>query len=256
MIRLKNNEEIDIIADAGKIIAETYSELEKIITIGITTQEIDSFSYDFIKKRGGRPAFLGYHDFPASICTSVNEEVIHGIPGPRKLEDGDIIGLDLGVDLKGYIADAAVTLPIGVISAEAEKLIAVSKECLYLGLAQAKIGNRIKRISEVIYDCATRNGFDVVRKYCGHGVGYEVHEDPQIMNYVGPGANPRIKKGMVLAIEPMVNQGTYDIVVLEDDWTVVTADNKLSAHYEHTIAVYEDHVRILTTLDKNDRIAY
>ena len=256
MIRLKNIEEIQRIGDAGKILAETYTELEKIVCAGISTREIDQAAHDFVMRRGARPAFLNYRDFPASICTSINEEVIHGIPGSRKLQNGDIIGLDFGVDLKGYIADAAVTLPVGKVNPEAQKLLKVTEECLNLGIAQARCGNRIKHISEAIYNHAKSNNFDVVRKYCGHGVGFEVHEDPQIMNYPGPGGNPRIKKGMVLAIEPMVNQGTHDVEVLEDEWTVVTADSSLSAHFEHTIAVLEDHIRILTTLDEDNEIGY
>ena len=246
MIRLKNRDEIKRIRDSGKILAELYAELEKMVEPEITTEELDRFSKHFVEQRGGRPAFLGYMDYPASLCTSVNNEIIHGIPGSRKLKEGDILSLDFGVDLKGFISDAAVTLPVGTIDKERETLIRVTKEALDLGIKAAVAGNRIKDISKSVYDHAAEHGYDVVREFCGHGVGFQVHEPPQVPNYLSHGPNPRMREGIVIAIEPMINMGKGDIVIQADNWTVVTADGSLSAHFEHTVAVFEDHTEILT----------
>ncbi len=246
MIKLKSLNEIDAIRESCQFLAETHREIKKLITVGITTRELDSFARDFIEKRGGVPAFLNYMGYPASLCTSVNEVVIHGIPSKRKLKEGDIISLDLGIDYKGFFSDAAVTLPVGNISEEAEKLIRVTKEALYLAIDKAVVGNRIHDISRAVFNHAKNENYGVVRDFCGHGVGYSIHEAPQVPNYVGSGPNPRIKKGMVLAIEPMINLGVDDVRVLDDDWTVKTMDNKISAHWEHTVAVFEDHTEILT----------
>ena len=204
---------------------------------------------DYIIRHGGKPAFLNYMGYPASLCTSVNQVVIHGIPNKKPLQAGDIISLDLGIDLNGYFSDAARTLPVGKIAAEAEELIHVTRESLYRGISQVKVGNRISHISRAVHDHAVGHGYGVVREYCGHGVGYSQHEDPQIPNYVSRGVNPRIRAGMVLAIEPMINQWSGDVVLLDDDWTVETADGGLSAHWEHTVAVFEDHAEILTEID-------
>jgi methionyl aminopeptidase len=249
MIKLKSVKEIDGIRESCKFLAETHKELSKLIEVGITTFELDKFARSYIEKRGGVPAFLGYMDFPATLCTSLNEVVIHGIPSKRKLEEGDIISLDLGINFKGFFSDAAVTLPVGRISNEAEKLIQTTKESLYLGIEQAVIGNRIHDISRAVYNHAKKGKYGVVRDFCGHGVGFSPHEAPQVPNYVGSGSNPRIKKGMVLAIEPMINLGVDDVRVLDDEWTVLTMDKKISAHWEHTVAVFEDHTEILTVLD-------
>jgi methionyl aminopeptidase len=216
---------------------------------GITTGELDSWAKDFIERHDGTPAFLDYMGFPASLCISVNEEVIHGIPGRRKLKQGDIVSIDLGVELGGYYSDMAATYPVGSISDELERLVRVTKESLELGLEQAVFKNRVHDISRAVYDHAVHNGYGVVREYCGHGVGYSQHEDPQIPNYVSKGPNPRLKKGMVLAIEPMINMGTERVDILVDGWTVVTEDRTPSAHWEHTIAIFEDRTEILTALE-------
>jgi methionyl aminopeptidase len=248
MIRLKNEKEIAGIRDSGQLLARTLEELKKLVAEGVSTRELDAFARSWIESHGGRPAFLGYMNYPASLCVSLNNEVIHGIPGPRKLRQGDIVTIDIGVDLNGYFSDAAVTLPVGVTSKRREKLLQVTRECLERGLAQAVAGNRISDISRAVFEHATHNTFGVVREYCGHGTGFAMHEDPQVPNYVGPGPNPRLKEGMVLAIEPMINVGTGDIELLEDGWTVVTADGTDSAHFEHTVAVLRDRMEILTVL--------
>jgi methionyl aminopeptidase len=248
MIRLKNEEEIQRIREAGIILAETFSILESIIEVGITTEEIDKVVHDHIVKNGGTPAFLGYMDYPASVCASVNHVVIHGIPNKDKLKQGDILSLDLGVNLNGYIADAARTFRIGTVEEATEKLLRVTEECLFRGIEQAKAGNRIRHISAAVYNHAASYGYGVVHQFCGHGVGFALHEDPQVPNYLSKGPNPRIKPGMVLAIEPMINLGTDDVAILDDDWTVVTLDESLSAHFEHTVAVYADRTEILTIL--------
>ncbi len=248
MIRLKSESDIDKIRDSCNILSETYAEIAKLVEPGISLLEIDRFTRDFIEKRGGKPAFLGYQGYPASICISVNSVVIHGIPDQRKLKEGDIVSLDLGVDLAGYISDAACTVPIGKISPEATKLLEVTRECLSRGVEQAKAGNRIKDISQAVFDHADQFGYGVVRQFCGHGVGFSLHEDPQIPNYVGPGPNPRLKNGMVIAIEPMINLGGDEVEILEDGWTVETTDRSLSAHFEHTVAIFKDHTEVLTRL--------
>ncbi len=249
MIKLKSVNEINGIRESCKFLAETHQELAKLVEIGISTLELDKFARNYIEKRGGSPAFLGYMDYPASLCTSINEVVIHGIPSNRKLKDGDVISLDLGINYKGYFSDAAVTLPVGKVSDDAEKLIKITKEALFLGIEKAVMGNRIHNISRAVYDHAKNANYGVVRDFCGHGVGFSPHESPQVPNYVGSGPNPRIKKGMVLAIEPMINLGVDDVRVLDDEWTVLTMDKKISAHWEHTVAVFEDYTEILTLLD-------
>ena len=249
MIRLKNEREIAGIRESGRLLAGTLEELKKLVAPGISTQEMDSFARSWIERHGGKPAFLGYMNYPASLCVSLNNEVIHGIPGPRKLRQGDIVSIDLGVDLNGYFSDAAVTVSVGATSRKREKLAQITRECLERGLAQALPGNRISDISRAVYEHAARNAFGVVREYCGHGTGFAMHEDPQVPNYVGPGPNPRLKEGMVLAIEPMINAGTGDIELLEDGWTVVTADGDDSAHFEHTVAILRDHMEILTLFE-------
>lgn len=248
MIRLKSESDIDKIRDSCNILSETYSEIAKLVEPGISLLEIDRFTRDFIEKRGGKPAFLGYQGYPASICISVNSVVIHGIPDQRRLKEGDVVSLDLGVDLAGYISDAACTVPVGKISPEAAKLLEVTRECLSRGVEQAKTGNRIKDISQAVFDHADRFGYGVVRQFCGHGVGFSLHEDPQIPNYVGPGPNPRLKSGMVIAIEPMINLGGDEVEILDDGWTVETIDRSLSAHFEHTVAIFKDHTEVLTRL--------
>ncbi len=249
MIKLKNEDEINRIRESCKMLADVYDNLVGNIAEGITTNEINKLSYDLIVKRGGKPAFLNYNGYPATICISINEEVIHGIPSERKLKDGDIVSLDLGINLKGYFSDAARTLSIGRIPEKTAKLLEVTQNALNAGIDACRYGGRIKDISSAVYKIAKKYNYGVVREFCGHGVGFEVHEAPQIPNYVHPGPNPRIKKGMVLAIEPMINLGTEKVNILDDDWTVVTADGKPSAHFEHTVAVFEDRTEILTVAD-------
>jgi methionyl aminopeptidase len=246
MIRLKNEREIAGIRESGRLLATTLEELKKMVAEGITTRELDSFARSWIESHGGKPAFLGYMNYPASLCVSLNNEVIHGIPGSRKLRPGDIVSIDLGVDLNGYFSDAAITIPVGATSKKRERLMQVTRECLERGVAQAVPGNRISDISRSIFEHAAENSFGVVREYCGHGTGFAMHEDPQVPNYIGGGPNPRLKEGMVLAIEPMINAGTGDIELREDGWTVVTADGADSAHFEHTVAVLRDRMEILT----------
>jgi methionyl aminopeptidase len=246
MIRLKNEKEIAGIRASGRLLAWTLQELAKLVAEGITTRELDAFSKSWIESHGGKPAFLGYNKYPASLCISVNNEVIHGIPGPRRLRAGDIVSLDLGVNLNGYFSDSAISVAVGQTTKQREKLLQVTKECLERGVSQALPGNRISDIGRAVFDHATRNGFGVVRDYCGHGVGFANHEDPQIPNYVSAGPNPRLKEGMVLAIEPMVNAGSGEIELLDDGWTVVTEDGSDSAHFEHTVAVLRDGMEILT----------
>ncbi|MFP4385104.1 MAG: type I methionyl aminopeptidase [Spirochaetia bacterium] len=246
MIPIKTEKQIQGIRESGKLLAELFRALEKRIEPGAVLLDLDKFAYQYITERGGEPAFLGYMGFPASLCISVNEEVIHGIPGKRKLKPGDIVGIDCGVKFNRYYSDSAVTYPVGDISAEAEALLKVTRESLAAGIEAAKAGNRIKDISRAVYRYNKDRGYGVVRQFCGHGIGLEIHESPQIPNYVGPGPNPRLKPGMVLAIEPMINIGTDEVYIGEDDWTVFTDDGTLSAHFEHTIAIYRDRTEILT----------
>jgi methionyl aminopeptidase len=246
MIRIKNEKEIAGIRESGKLLAGTLEELKKLVGEGITTRELDAFARSWIESHGGKPAFLGYMNYPATLCVSLNNEVIHGIPGPRKLRQGDIVSIDVGVERNGYFSDAAVTVPVGATTRKREKLMQVTRECLELGIAEAVAGNRISDISRAVFKHAVGSSCGVVRDYCGHGTGFAMHEDPQVPNYVGAGPNPRLKEGMVLAIEPMINAGTGDIELREDGWTVVTADGADSAHFEHTVVVLRDRMEILT----------
>jgi methionyl aminopeptidase len=246
MITLKNEKQIEGIRKSAKILASLHRELNVVIKEGVTTKEVDTFCYDFIVGHNAIPAFLGYMDYPASACISVNEEVIHGIPGKRVLCDGDIVSIDLGVILNGYFSDAAQTIIIGKTDPEIAKLVQVTKECLEAAIIAADTGKRISDISRAVFNHANKNGYGVVREYCGHGVGLALHEEPQIANYVSAGQNPRLRPGMVLAIEPMINMGSRNILHLDDGWTVVTADSLPSAHWEHTIAVHKDHIEVLT----------
>jgi methionyl aminopeptidase len=247
MIRLKNAVQIDGIRASCRLLRKMYDELLPWIKVGMTTGEISDFCERFMTHHGGTPAWF-HEGFPYAICTSLNEEVIHGLPSPkRRIKDGDLLSLDVGIDLGGYISDAAVTVGVGQVSLEAGRLIAVTHECLWAGIAACTAGNRISDITRAVYDVATKASCGVVSTYCGHGVGLEVHEDPSIPFVPGSrGANPRIQAGMVLAIEPMINLGTGDVEDLDDGWTVVTADGRLSCHEEHTVAVFADHTEVLT----------
>jgi methionyl aminopeptidase len=247
VIRLKNKEQLQGIRESCAMLSELIAILVPMVRPGVSTMELDEEARSFIQKGGGRPWFLDYDGYPASLCVSVNEEVIHGIPGKRRLKEGDIVGLDCGIDMKGSFSDCAVTVPVGSVSEEAERLMRVTRECLDRAIAAVKPGARVHDVSRAVFAHATASGYGVVRQYCGHGVGFAEHEDPQVPNYVGSGPNPRLVPGMVLAIEPMINLGTGDVRVLDDDWTVVTLDGKLSAHYEHTVAVVPDGVEVLTS---------
>lgn len=246
MIRLKTLEEIKKIKDSCILLSELLRSLRPLVQEGITTKEIDLFVREECKRLGATPAFLGYQGYPAAICTSVNDVVIHGIPNKRKLKKGDIISLDCGVEFQGFYSDAAFTIPVGPPDLESEKLIRVTRECLDLAIEKAVVGNRVHDISRAVYQHAKNHGYGIVREFCGHGVGFQPHEEPQVPNYVGRGPNPRLIPGMVLAIEPMINAGSDDVFVEEDNWTVRTADGSLSAHFEHTIAILEDRTEVLT----------
>lgn len=246
MRRLKSEADIERIRECAAILKESLGLLRLSVRPGVTTADLNDIASRFLAARGARPAFLGYMDYPAAICASINDEVIHGIPGKRRLRAGDIVGLDLGVEIDGYIADGALTVPVGEVSDELQRLLEVTEECLRLGIGQAVAGNRIRDISNAIFERANEAGYGVVRQYCGHGVGFAVHEDPQVPNYPGGGENPRLKPGMVLAVEPMLNIGTSEISVRDDGWTVVTGDGRASAHFEHTIAIFKDRTEILT----------
>lgn len=229
--------------------ARTLNLLEAHVQAGISTRELDQIAESEIRKAGAIPAFKGYRGFPATLCVSVNEEVVHGIPSDRKLKEGDIVGLDLGCIWDGYYGDAARTYPVGEISEEALRLLKTTEESLMIGIDQARAGNRIGDIGYAVQSHAESNGYSVVRDFVGHGIGRNLHEDPQIPNYGNRGQGPRIKAGMVLAIEPMVCQGRADVEVLSDNWTAVTRDRSLAAHFEHSVAITENGPEILSQLD-------
>jgi len=247
MIRIKTQSEIDGIRASCELLSELLRLLTPMVVPGATSLDIDKVAKEYTIRHKGYPAFLGYEGYPASLCISVNDTVIHGIPDKRKFEEGDIVGIDGGINLNGYFSDSAITLPAGKASPEAEALMRVTRECLDLGIAQVRPGARVHDISRAVFSHATSHGYGVVRQYCGHGVGLEMHEDPQIPNYVSIGPNPRLIPGMVIAIEPMINAGKADVKVLADDWTVVTMDKSLSAHYEHTVLVTEAGHEVLTS---------
>lgn len=249
MIKLKNKSDIEKIRESASILKETMSFLKEDIKEGNTTDSLNELALKKISGLGANPAFLGYMNYPAAICTSINEEVIHGIPSRRELVSGDIISIDIGVEKDGYYSDAAVTFPVGKVTDELDSLIKVTRESLLTGINNVANRSRIKDVSSAIYEYADNRGFGVVRQYCGHGVGFSLHEEPQISNYPGNSDNQRLKAGMVLAIEPMLNIGSWEVDVLQDGWTVVTSDHKASAHFEHTVAVFEDHTEILTDFD-------
>ena len=248
MIVLKSPREIDCMRAARRLTAQAIAELKRAIRPGVTTGELDALAEDFITRHGGVPAFKGYQGFPGSICASINDEVVHGIPGLRQVKAGDIISIDIGAIVDGYVGDAAFTAPVGAVSPEAEELMRVTEGSLYRAIEQAHPGNRLSDISHAVQTYVERAGFAVVRDYVGHGIGTKMHEDPPIPNYGPPGRGPRLQVGMVLAIEPMVNRGTFEVRVLDNGWTVVTADGSLSAHFEHTVAVTESGPEILTRL--------
>jgi methionyl aminopeptidase len=249
MIRLKNEKQIDGIRTSCKMLSAMYRELIPLVKPGVQTIEIDQWVRAWIKKAGGKPVFQGYgpakNPYPAAICISINEEVIHGIPSKRRIRDGDLVSLDCGIDLGGFISDQAVSIEAGKADKAVQNLNAATMECLYRGIAAVKAGDRLLQIARAVEAHARARGYGVVREYCGHGVGLALHEDPHVPNYPH-GSNPRMAGGMVIAIEPMINMGCADVEVLEDGWTVVTADGQISAHWEHTVAIFHDKTEILT----------
>jgi len=248
MIVIKSDTEIEYMRQAGKVVAMTLEKIEPIIKPGVTTGYIDNFAEKFILEQGAVPAFKGLYGFPATICTSVNDEVVHGIPGDRVLHEGDIVSIDCGAIINGFNGDAARTFSVGNTSSEARKLIDVTKQSFFKGIEYARQGNRLEDISHAIQVYIEKNGFSVVRDYVGHGIGRAMHEDPQVPNYGRSGRGVRLVKGMCLAIEPMVNIGGYRVKTLSNEWTVVTVDGSLSAHYENTIVILDGSPEILTVI--------
>lgn len=248
MIQVKNSEQVAIMRKAGRITGEALLKAAEHIREGISTYELDKIIHDYIVKSGAKPSFLGYGGFPASACISLNEEIIHGIPKKDKiLREGDIVKIDVGAYYKGFHGDSAKTFGVGAISDEAKRLIESTKEAFHRGAAMAVAGNRIGDIGAAVYGYATEQGYGVVRKYVGHGVGHQLHEDPEVPNFGTAGRGARLFPGMTIAIEPMINQGTHEVKELKDGWTVITADKKLSAHYEHTVLITPEGEPILLT---------
>lgn len=251
MIAIKSEHELTKMRRAGQIAASALAAAGRMIAQGITTKELDTFIHEFITSRGAIPTFLGYGGFPGAACISVNEEVIHGIPGTLALKDGDIVKIDVGATIEGYVGDCANTFPVGKISDETQRLIDVTRQSFYEGMKYAHVGNRISDISHAVQQYVEANGFSVVRDFVGHGVGSKLHEEPEVPNYGMPGKGTRLCAGMTLAVEPMVNAGTFSIKILDDGWTVKTRDGKLSAHYENSIAITEGEPMILTLANED-----
>lgn len=249
MIVCRSKAEIEKIQRSCRIVAEVLDRVSRMVEPGVTTKQLDSYAEELILKAGAAPAFKGYRGYPASICTSVNQQVVHGIPSDYRLKEGDIVGIDVGVVVDGYYGDAAVTVPVGEISDELKRLIRVTRDALERGIEQARANNRLYDISAAIQRHAEAHGFSVVREFVGHGIGTKLHEEPQVPNYGKPGTGPRLREGMVLAIEPMVNTGGWQVRVLPDNWTVVTVDGGFSAHFEHSVAITENGPLVLTRLD-------
>ncbi|MFL5653328.1 MAG: type I methionyl aminopeptidase [Ktedonobacteraceae bacterium] len=244
---IKSQAEREKIRETGRIVADVLAELRAAVHPGITTGELDRMGVEALKQRGAKSSSLGYHGYPKSLCTSVNDEVVHGIPGERVLREGDIVSIDFAAIYNGWHADSAITVPVGVVEPEVQRLLRVTEDALYRGIAAARAGNRLHDISRAVQQYVEAEGFSVVRHYGGHGVGRSMHEDPQVLNYIEYGfPNTLLKPGMVIAIEPMVNMGAKETRVLADDWTVVTDDSSYSAHFEHTVAITEGDADILT----------
>jgi methionyl aminopeptidase len=256
MIQVKSARELEKMKEAGRHVGEILVRLRELATPGVTTEEINRVAAEEISRRGVQSSFLGYspggsRGFPAVICTSLNEEVVHGIPGSRELKGGDLLKLDFGVIFEGFHGDSAVTLPIGEPSEEARRLMKVTRDSLYAGIQQMQVGRRLGDISHAVQTTAETAGFSVVRQFVGHGIGRSLHEPPQVPNFGEPGRGPRLRSGIVLAIEPMVNMGVAEVEVLDDQWTAVTADRSLSAHFEHTIAIADNGPEILTWIEES-----
>ena len=250
MIILKNDRDLEAMRPAGEVARSVLEDVAAWIKPGVTTREIDQFAAGLIKQHGAKSAFLGYRKYPCHICISVNEQVVHGLAGDRRVEFGDIISLDVGVVHKGFIGDTAKTVSVGGCSVAAQRLMDVTEQALTVGIAQARPGNRVVDISRAIQECVESNGFSVVREFVGHGVGRSMHEEPQVPNFVEKKASPKLRAGMTLAIEPMVNAGRPEVEILNDGWTVVTKDGQLSAHFEHTVLITESEPEILTWHEK------
>jgi len=248
MIFIKSENEIERMRKPNRVVAELLEYIGELVRPGVTTKELDAKAEAFIREKGGKPAFKGYHGFPATICASINEVVVHGIPGKRRLKEGDIIGVDLGVVMDGFYGDAARTFAVGKVDKASLKLMQVTEEALYKGIKQAVPGNRLYDISHAVQQHVEDAGFSVVRDFVGHGIGRQLHEDPQVPNYGLPHQGPKLEEGMAIAIEPMVNEGTWQVKVLGDGWTVITADGKRSAHFENTIVITGNGPEILTGL--------
>ena len=247
MIVLKSTREIGIMRRAGGVLADVVERLREIVTPGMSTLEIDEEVETFIASRGAQPAFKGYRGFPATVCVSINNEVVHGIPSAqRRVKEGDIVGLDLGCIVDGYYADCAFTLPVGEIPADVQRLLDVTRESLERAIAECRKGRRLSDVSHAVQSHVEAHGFSVVRAFVGHGIGRALHEEPQVPNFGEPGRGPELKPGMVLAIEPMVTMGSWEVTILDDGWTAVTRDGSLAAHFEHTIAVTEHGPEVLT----------
>lgn len=243
----KTAEEIEYIRNSSLLVGKTLAEVAKNLKPGVTTSSLDAIAEKFIRDHGALPSFKGYHGFKHSLCISVNEEVVHGMPGARVVKEGDVVSIDCGVFMNGYHGDSAYTFPVGEVSEETLKLLRVTKTSLYKGIEKAKVGNRIGDISAAIQSYAEENGYGVVRELVGHGIGKQLHEKPEVANYGKRGSGPILKAGMTIAIEPMINRGTRSIIQMKDGWTIITGDRKPSAHYEHTIAITEQGPDILST---------
>jgi methionyl aminopeptidase len=249
MVYLRDQVEIDAIHEAARIVARTLKLLGGKVQPGVTTAELDRLAEEYIRSQGALPAFKGYRGFPATICPSVNDQVVHAIPGAYTLREGDIVSIDVGARKDGYYGDSAMTFPVGEVDDESRRLLEVTRESLARGIAQARPGNRIGDIGHAVQECAEQSGFSVVRSLVGHGIGREMHEEPQVPNYGPPARGPRLLAGQVIAIEPMVNVGGPDVVTREDGWTVVTRDGTRSAHFEHTVAIGPDGPHILSLVE-------
>lgn len=252
MIVCKGESELERMRNANLMVAEVLAELETLIRPGVTTLELDEVAEQMILKMGGTPGFKGYHGYPATLCTSVNDQIVHGIPNANPLEDGDIVGIDVGVNFEGFYGDSAWTFAVGEISSELQKLLDVTRESLYIGIDQVRIGKRVSDISSSIQEFVEQNGYSVVREFVGHGIGKALHEEPQVPNYGKPGHGPRLVAGMVLAIEPMVNSKSAGVRILQDKWTAVTVDGGYSAHFEHSVAVTDNGPWILSKLNEKN----
>jgi methionyl aminopeptidase len=249
MIIRKSRTEIEKMRAAGLIVAQVLKRLEEIVSPGMSTRDLDREAETIITGAGAYPTFKGYHGYPASICTSINDEVVHGIPSNRKLREGDIVSIDCGATLQGYVGDAAITVPVGKVSDPVKRLLDVTRQSLFKAIEKCEIGNRLGDVCNAVQAYVEPLGYSVVRNYCGHGVGREMHEEPQVPNYGKPGTGPVLREGLVIAIEPMINLGHQDVKVLPDGWTVITMDGRPSAHFEHTVAVTSEGPQILTVLN-------